>query len=447
VTLDVFHRALKLYPHKVDMSDARIILLARNHQDDVMSTNPESTFFKFPERTATNFGEDWIPLDINYRNTPNFFQAGQSYYVDINNNADLLEELMINVTIDRLTDSNFNPATFGFNVTDARNAFNLFDHVEFLVNDKVIVRYPIEYILTLIELSDSYGKKVTQPQGGVIENTNAISDLARFEVVSPRRIQAFLPLKLWFCNCPANALPLWAAQNVRFGIRFKLINSLQFALNNILADAYSPTNYNIDIRLLARYGYLDIDEKRKFQSQPLEYIFEQVDFVRDDLPANLQVTRKYDIPRANYVKEIVWVYQGRIETATSDYYNSTFLPGCTSAQLLFNGVPVTTISDPKYYKLVQRYQSHNSGYAFQITPTTIGPLDEKSNVYCYSFSLTPDGATSGGFLTTEKYNNIVAEIGHFIPSAVLPNGARLTIMQRKMNILRVKDGKADTLFN
>ena len=421
------------------MSDARIILLARNHQDDVMSTNPDSTYFMFPSRTSTNFGEDWMSLDINYRNVSNFFQAGQSYYVDINANADLLEELMLNITIDNQVGT-FSTANFGFNNTDVRNAFNLIDEVEFLINDKVIIRYPIEYILSIIELKDSYGVKVTQSASN---NTNAISDLARFEIVSPTRIQAFLPLKFWFCDCPQNALPLWAAQNSRFGIRFKLIRSLNNALNNILIASYNPTDYHVDIRLMARYGFLDIDEKRKFQTQSLEYIFEQVDFIRENLSTGFS-SKKLDIPRANYVKELLWIYQGRIDSTVSDYYNSALLSLSTSAQLLFNGVPITTINDPKYYRLVQRYQSHNSGFAFQVST---GATDEKSNIYCYSFSLCPDTSSSSGFLSTEKYNNIVAEISQNTPSELLPYGSRLTLLQRKMNILRVKDGKADTLFN
>jgi hypothetical protein len=411
--------------------------MARNHQDDVMSTKPEFTYFKFPERTSFNFGEDWIPLDINYRNTPNYYQAGQSYYVDIGANADLLEELMLNITIENLN-STFNTASFNYTGNDIKSAFNFIDQVEFLINDKVIIRYPIEYILSLVELTDSYGIKCTQAGA---TNTNAISDVSRFEVVNPTTIQAFLPLKFWFCDCPANALPLWAAQNVRFGIRFKLVSALNSVLGDLITG-YTASDYNINIRLLARYAYLDIDEKRKFQSQSLEYIFEQVDYVRDNLPQSSQIiTRKYDLPRANYVKEVLWTYQP-IQNPP-DHVNSAFVPLNTSSQLLFNGIPITTINDEKYYRLVQRYQSHNSGYAFKLSI----PPPEKSNIYCYSFSLLPDALTSHGFLTTEKYNNIVAEIGHNITNPDLIYGVRFCILQRKMNILRVKDGKADTLYN
>jgi hypothetical protein len=412
------------------MSDARIILLAKNHQDATLTGNPENTYFKFGTKTHNNFGEDWIAVDFNQVNIAN-------YYIDIPLNGDLLTETIIEVTIN---DLNPNPAYFAM-------ISSIINEVEFLYNDKVLVRYPIQYLIMKYALQNNISK------------SDSIRELLVFSEVRPNVYKAYLPLSFWFSECSEKALPIWASQHVRYGIRVKLSSNIDTILQQWTNDEVQPpiTFYpSMEMNLLCKYGFLDTEEKRKFQNDSLEYIIEQVEYRNNEINSTEEsniINKKYDLQRINYLTEILWSFSpSRIsdQGETVNVFFPIFLNNLKNATILLNGQPIGQDFNEKYYRLVQRYQFHQNGATLNSFASESSFPIYYSSIYSYSFSLNPDDCSKNcGFLTTEKYNNISLELTYdTMTNMSLPIlQYNLFICQRKLNIIRIKDGKLNVLFN
>jgi hypothetical protein len=415
------------------MSDARIILLAKNHQDASLTGNPERTYFKYGTKTHTNFGEDWLPVDFNQVNVANFgYHNNGSYYIDIPLNGDLLTENMLEITLTNPPSLISNGGIFSLIST-------LINEIEFLYNDVVLIRYPIEYINMKLSLQNNISK------------SSSILELLTFEQVDNNNtFKAYLPLSFWFSECSEKALPLWASQHIRYGVRVKLSS---------VVNLYFQTDpaTNMQMNLLCKYGFLDTEEKRKFQNDSLEYIIEQVEYSHNTIPASHSsniIYKKFNLQKVNYLTEILWGFTPKKITLNSFPLNINspyFFKNLKNGTILLNGQPIGQDFNEKYYRLIQRYQNHQNGANLNRFEGEGGELEYLSNIYSYSFSLDPDNCfKNSGFLTTEKYNDVSLELTYDTDT----NGLELPIIefnlficQRKLNIIRIKDGKLNVLFN
>jgi len=220
----------------------------------------------------------------------------------------------------------------------------------------------------------------------------------------------------------------------------------------------------MEMNLLCKYGFLDTEEKRKFQNDSLEYIIEQVEYRHNEINTTTEsriINKKFDLQRINYLTEILWSFSPSriidIDLGLVNVFFPIFLNNLKNGTILLNGQPIGQDFNEKYYRLVQRYQFHQNGANLNsfIPPPPINnglPLPPLyfSNIYSYSFSLNPDDCSKNcGFLTTEKYNNVSLELTYdTMVSMGLPiEQFNLFICQRKLNIIRIKDGKLNVLFN
>ena len=76
---------------------------------------------------------------------------------------------------------------------------------------------------------------------------------------------------------------------------------------------------------------------------------------------------------------------------------------------------------------------------------TGGNVSEKLdlNIHTYSFALKPDNVQISGFVTTDKFNQVVLDVSGTASST----GDVLSVYQVHRNIIRFQNGDLNVLFN
>jgi hypothetical protein len=418
------------------MSDARIILLATNSSNDPLNAKPQNTFFKVGYNNTTNFGLDMIPLDLNMREIPNFFQFDKVYYIDIPKDGDILTNLFLEFTIN---DTNwYTTPTSGSSTGVFNTALGFLDNIEFLCNDRVITRLDSSYIYAWNDynLNSCQKKYFDQMTSWFINKDNYFTDMNGQSV-----LRLYLPIPFWFCRNPDLGIPLWACQSDRFGIRFKIKEDFWTGIG-----VENPQIVNI--RPFIQVAQLDEEERKKFNEDGLEYIIEQVDWEYKEIEEN-KVIQKVQLQTYPFVKEIVWLVQNtNLDKSNKDLFdfrnhNSIEMGYQLSySNIIINGNNVAPIMNSKFFSLIQRWETHMADKSVFNMIEYSPDLDNRfyaNEIYNYSFALTPEKVEPSGFLSTDKFNNITLEL-NINPNLEVGSNRMLRIYQVRLNMFRVKNG-------
>lgn len=282
----------------------------------------------------------------------------------------------------------------------------------------------------------------------------------------------YIPLRFWFNKNPGLYLPLLAMQYhpVRINITLAPLQNMFYssALYNPEKTPNTPCQANaglsvqpaqIGLELWGDYVFLDVAERRRFVSAPLEYLIEQVQYTPPlAIPANSR-TATLSLNFNHPIKEFIWVLQRNIMINRHEYFNWSSLGFYEIMMNRINGLvqplPRTDLlidakiqldgqdrfdaRDAKYFRLVQPYQRH----------TTI-PSDRY--IYVYSFALRPEDQQPSGTLNASRIDNITLQIGLQDPTLAYNTSATFGDMSAYVyavnyNVLRVIDGYAGLLFS
>jgi hypothetical protein len=282
----------------------------------------------------------------------------------------------------------------------------------------------------------------------------------------------YVPLRFWFNKNPGLYLPLLAMQYhpVRINVTLAPLQGMFYcsALYNPEGGGSGPAVCNaglsvqpaqLGIELWGDYVYLDVPERRRFVSSPLEYLIEQTQYTPPlAIPANSRQAT-LDLNFNHPIKEFIWVLQRNIMQNRHEYFNWSslgFYEIFKSAQYGFPMPPRRTdlmidakiqldgedrfdARDPRYFRLVQPYQRH----------TTI-PSDRY--IYVYSFALRPEEQQPSGTLNASRIDKIVLQLGLQDPGSAFNTSATFGDMTAYVyavnyNVLRVIDGYAGLLFS
>jgi hypothetical protein len=230
--------------------------------------------------------------------------------------------------------------------------------------------------------------------------------------------------------------------------------------------APATTNANLTIQpaqlgieLWGDYVFLDIPERRRFVSTPLEYLIEQVQYTPPlAIPANSR-TATLPMDFNHPIKEFIWVFQRNLMVNRHEYFNFSSLGFYeimmnringlnpppkrqdlfVDARLQLDGQDRFDARDPVFFRLVQPYQRH----------TTI-PSDRY--IYVYSIALRPEDLQPSGSLNASRIDKLVWQIN--LQNANTPVSLSTTfgdmtayIYATNYNIFRVIDGYAGLLFS
>ena len=282
----------------------------------------------------------------------------------------------------------------------------------------------------------------------------------------------YIPLRFWFNKNPGLYLPLIAMQYhpVRINITLTPLQDMFYSSalysNEDSASGVYTTNAGISVQpaqlgleLWGDYTFLDVPERRRFVSSPLEYLIEQVQYTA---PMAIPVKSRYASLALNFnhpIKEFIWVLQRNLMVNRHEYFNWSSLGFYEIMMNRINGLPSPLkrmdllvdakiqldgqdrfdTRDAKFFRLVQPYQRH----------TTV-PSDRY--IYLYSFALRPEDQQPSGSLNASRIDNITLQLGFQDVVSGINTSTQFGDMSAYVyavnyNILKVIDGYAGLVFS
>ena len=488
-------------------------LVATGKQDVFLTGNPSVSWFKFVYRRYTNFAIE--SQRMYFDGTPNF---GQKISCLVPRNGDLLGPIFLKLTLPQLYDQSGNKIGY---VNSPGHS--LIQEISVQIGEQEIDKQTGQFMEIWSSLTvdasqrvgfdlmtgsrpgypfidngnnapDVSGNKKTLPKYIFSrENGNSLVDISGVDVSGPSLANAsicpttsyprnyddpimgpvtlYIPLRFWFNKNPGLYLPLLAMQYhpVRINVTLSPLQSMFYT-----KQLYTQENPNVvvpcnagisiqpaqlDIQLWGDYGFLDIPERRRFVSAPLEYLIEQVQYSPPlAIPANSR-TATLGLNFNHPIKELLWVIQRNVSVSRHEYFNWSSLgfyeiqmnqvnglsqpPNRTdlmvNAKVQLDGQDRFDTRDPVFFRLVQPYQRH----------TTI-PSDRY--IYVYSFALRPEDLQPSGTLNASRIDNFVIQVGLQEQGTSYNTSAQCGDMTAYVyatnyNVLRVIDGYAGLLFS
>ena len=481
-------------------------LVAQGKQDVFLTGNPQVSWFKMVYRRYTNFALE--SQQMYFDGTPNF---GQKITCLVQRAGDLLGPIFLRVTLPQLyLSSTKKPVGY---VNSPGHA--LIQEITVQIGEQEIDKQTGEWMEIYSSLTtdasqlagfqqmiqqrpgypflsyqnnapDVSGNNPTLPNYIFSrENGNPLVDISGVPVISsyispgsigpyPQNYDdpimgpqtLYIPLRFWFNKNPGLYLPLLAMQYhpVRINITLAPLQSMYYTKDLYLQET-DPTKCGtnavlpaqIDIQMWGDYIFLDVPERRRFVSAPLEYLIDQVQYTPPlAIPANSRnATLRMDFNHP--IKEFIWVLQRNVMENRHEYFNWSSL-GCYEMEMLgrTHQIPNRTdlmvnaviqldgqdrfhARDAAYFRLVQPYQRH----------TTI-PLDRY--IYVYSIALRPEDIQPSGSLNASRIDTLVLQLGlassstNYCTSALFGD-MTAHIYATNYNVLRVIDGYAGLLFS
>lgn len=215
----------------------------------------------------------------------------------------------------------------------------------------------------------------------------------------------------------------------------------------------------LDATLWCDYIYLDQEERKKFASQPHEYLIEQVQFTGDENVSIATTSRAQQI-RLSFnhpTKLLAWVVAsgtasqyGRFTAGASGDVKEALAP-VASAKLMLNGHDRADVRVGAYYNKVVPYQANKA--------------NPDAGIYFMSFALSPTQHAPSGSLNLSRIDSAVLALT-FKEASVAGNATNiancttenttittanelsaLRVFAVNYNVLRVMSGINDQMVN
>lgn len=495
-------------------------LVAQGKQDVFLTGNPSVTWFKFVYRRHTNFAVE--SQRMYFDGSPNF---GQKLSCLVPRNGDLLGPMFLKINLPQLyfTENSFNPPRKGVKVGYVNSpGHTIIQEISIQIGEQEIDRQTGQWMeiwtaLTTDASKQSGIQEMLQQRSGypLIDYFNNIPDVSGNTKTAPKNVFSrqkgnlnidisgvnvaftgqpyiypktkyprqydepimgpatlYIPLQFWFNRNPGLYLPLLAMQYHPIRINVTLAPLQDMFYTKKLYDSEIPGNTScnanlsvepaqLSVELWGDYVYLDIPERRRFVSSPLEYLIEQTQYTPPlAIPAN---SRNATLPlHFNHpIKEFIWVLQRNISVKRHEYFNWSSLgfyeiekaaeqgkPEPASRSDLFvdgriqlDGQDRFDARDAVYFRLVQPYQRHTS-------------VPSDRFIYLYSFALRPEENQPSGTLNASRIDNIVVQLGlqntttgSCSAGNTLAGDVTAYVYATNYNVLRVIDGYAGLLFS
>ncbi len=381
-----------------------IQLVAFGPQDSVLTSQPETTFFKAGYDRYSAFAMETIEQSTNGTN-----DFGKKTTTTVSRSGDLMYKTYLRVQLPRLVNED-GTTCFGtpaqmavtFNTNQNINicwtnalGHALIRYVDIEIGNQLIDRHYGLWMDLWDELTNTEEKK--DGYGQMVGKVG--SDLGLIGNANDSKI-LYIPLQFWFCRNSGLAIPLLALgfHEVRLVVELRSAQELIVALaddgSRLSANVtqFVTTPSIVNAQFFVDYVFLEQTERELFVTKPHSYLVEQVQFHGSDSVDTLTTAQKARMQFNHPVKMLVWVLQrqdnaAQIGTAYNDWFNySTARPGTPNpdqaldllqdAKLVLNGTDRFAFQPQTYFRLVQPYQ--------HLTRIPNKPI------YIYSFALRPE---------------------------------------------------------
>ena len=397
------------------MGGGLLQLVAFGAQDVYLTGSPQITYFKVVFKRHTNFAIESIAQTFS-----GSVRYGSKVTAVISRNGDLLGELWLESVMTKSGDT-FYPA-------------------EALINR------------VTVELGGQELDKLTSTWYRVYDNLyrNNQTDRAAYQTMTDfvdseanaTTKRFFTPILFWFCRSPGNYIPLIALQYHELRV------TIDFASTIAGIDTSDPAS--LQATLWADYVFLDQAERKKFASQPHEYLIEQTQFTGDENVEVSTASSKSQQIRLSFnhpTKLLAWVVadpstHGKFTGGSAGATAEAFAP-LQSAKLMLNGHDRAETRVGAYYNKVVPYQAAKANpdagiyyMSFALSPTQHAPSGSlnlsriDSAVLALTFKQATAGATVVSNITTPETTTI----------ADTANLSALRVFAVNYNVLRVMSG-------
>ena len=450
----------------------------RGSGDDILSINPQITFFKKVFKRHTNFGIETKEISVAGSKTVDF---GNRHTFVVNKSGSLITDMHVEIKLPKANAcvSNTNYVYWINNVGHA-----LLESVELLIQNNVIEKHIGLWYDIWNELTDSDRREW-------VLTGKRDDDYGDFlPSISGKFTKYYIPLKFYFNKNPGLALPIFLLNDndVKIDIKLaELSKLLKFSSKgNSTAIA---TNQSIkDFKMFATYIYLDIEEQNRIKTHlPSEYLIETVTI-------NENVTDISSISNVNNpVKEIIWVFrnENRLnavvptattaangaanyndngtnsaatddegnhlkKTVTDEFTNDPFnysyhaengqldygtKDPITDVSIKISNIEIQAKTDATYFRTMQPYKYHSN------IPGGINDNEKKKYIYLYSFALNPEEyQPSGAFNFSKKDDHLSFELTDASGNSGIPSGYRMDVFIVCYKYIRFTLGSA-TLYD
>ena len=205
----------------------------------------------------------------------------------------------------------------------------------------------------------------------------------------------------------------------------------------MLLDHHNGDHDTYNYSVWGNYIFLDVEERRRFALEPLEYLIEQVQYLGSkSITANAgsaRVKLNFNHP----VKELQWVMSTDANLAPNSVTGNNLFNFSSNSKtdpfrdmkLQFNGQDRFVKRDAKYFRTIQPYK-HHSG-----TP--------RKHIYTYSFSLNPEKHQPSGTCNMSRLD-LANMMMTFNSSSVVDS--KLKVYALSYNVFRVMSGMGGLAF-
>lgn len=318
-----------------------VVLAARGIQDQYLTGNPNTFFFKSVYKQYVDFEVISEQQIVKNRNPA----KNTTFYIDVQNKYEYLSKIYCSFT----SESQY-------------NAFSQFEYVSLEIGGQTIVSLPFEYIYNANRL------KLNDEQAKIYRNSRYGSnvDLDLNEENIPQFVY-YLEFPFFFKDYE-NSLPLYLLQYHNVRLKFKTSATSQVSNFKIYTDYI-----HINRKFLPREEY--------------SLMIEQVQF------ATYNISKVVELEFNNPIKEILWLFR---KEAFGDYaYNSIF----NEMKIQLNGIDTFT-RENYFYNLIQPLQYHTNipkdlfMFSFSLRPESLQPFGTLNGSRLKTFTLIFDQINS-----------------------------------------------------
>ena len=302
--------------------------------DDILSLNPQITFFKKVYKRHTNFGLETIEI-TNSTNTAVDFGSSVTYKID--KTGTLINNMYIEFTLPPPINSLPDPNDTGVEQsTDTDDvvvpgiisnykdyccwvngvAYAILNKVELEIDSKTIDKHNGLWYDIWNELSDP-NKKEWQ----LVGKRDELKDPENLKQIVSKKTRYYVPLKFYFNRNYGLSLPIFLLNTDAVKVHISLNSVEKLLLFEPSVNGGNPVNtvYNnasiSDFKFFTNYVFLDTAEQTRIKNNlPSEYLIETL-----DMKENIQENELANITLNNPVKELIWVIRNnnRLRTATA----------------------------------------------------------------------------------------------------------------------------------
>jgi len=397
--------------------------------DDILSLNPQITFFKKVYKRHTNFGLETRQITNSTNNSVNF---GENVTYNITKTGSLINNMYIEFTLPPAINSNGVTET-GKTITRGSDdgAFTNWKDYCCWVN---AVGYAI---LKEVKLEID-GNTIDKQNGLWYDIWNELTDPNRKEwpLVGKRdddknnksvkvlKSRYYVPLKFYFNRNPGLSFPIFLLDEnkVKVSISLNTLDKL-LTFNTGTSPSFNTSVGITDFKFFTNYVFLDTAEQNRIKNNlPNEYLIETT-----DMKENVQQSDLSKIILNNPVKELLWVIRKKTRlnassTSSPAKINNVGDANNTNPNDVFNySLPTEnntlgygtfdtfktakfSISnkdridetDATYFRTIQPYYHHSN------IPGGINNNEKRKYIYSYSFAINPEEYQPSGSYNFSK---------------------------------------------